>query len=64
MLNAGIDIGARTIKLVVLEDNEIVVTRQRNSRFDPMAQAIGNASGSHHNHIMTTRYGRHLFEFF
>ena len=59
---AGIDIGSRTIELVVLKDNEIVETRQRDSGFDPMAQAMEMLKGVEHAHIMATGYGRHLFE--
>lgn len=36
---AGIDIGSRTIELVVLRDGEIIESRQADSGFDPMAQA-------------------------
>jgi len=59
---AGIDIGSRTIELVVLKDNEIVDTRLRDSGFDPMAQAMEMLQGVNHDHIMATGYGRHLFE--
>ncbi len=40
MVSAGIDIGSRTIELVVLKDNEIVEKRQRDSGFDPMTQGF------------------------
>lgn len=59
---AGIDIGSRTIELVVLKGNEIVDTRLRDSGFDPMAQAMEMLQGVNHDHIMATGYGRHLFE--
>jgi predicted CoA-substrate-specific enzyme activase len=59
---AGIDIGSRTIELVVLKENEIIDSRQGDSGFDPMARAMEMLQGIHHDHIMATGYGRHLFE--
>ncbi len=59
---AGIDIGSRTIELVVVGDNRIVDMKQCDSGFDPMARALEMINGVHHNHIMATGYGRHLFE--
>jgi len=62
MQYAGIDIGSRTIELVVLKENEIVEIRQTDSGFDPMAQAKKLLKGMEYDHIMATGYGRHLFE--
>jgi predicted CoA-substrate-specific enzyme activase len=59
---AGIDIGSRTIELVVLKDAEIIETRQSDSGFDPMARAMELLQGVMHDHMMATGYGRHLFE--
>lgn len=59
---AGIDIGSRSIELVVLKDNEIIETRQGDSGFDPMARAMELLEGVEHGHMMATGYGRHLFE--
>ena len=59
---AGIDIGSRTIELVVLKDAEIIETRQGDSGFDPMARAMELLQGVTHDHMMATGYGRHLFE--
>ena len=39
MQYAGIDIGSRTIELVVLRENKIIDTKQTDSSFDPIAQA-------------------------
>ena len=39
MRYAGIDIGSRTIELVVLKDRELVEKRQTDTGFDPMAAA-------------------------
>ena len=62
MLNAGIDIGSRTIELIVVEGGEVIESRQADSGFDPMAQAKKLLEGVDHDHIMATGYGRQLFE--
>ena len=62
MRYAGIDIGSRSIELVVLEDEKIIESKQADSGFDPMAQARKLLEGVEYNHIMATGYGRHLFE--
>jgi predicted CoA-substrate-specific enzyme activase len=59
---AGIDIGSRSIELVVLNGNRIIELRQTDSGFDPMAQAREMIDGVEHDRIMATGYGRHLFE--
>jgi len=62
MLTAGIDIGSRTIELVVLDGYNIVKSLQTDSGFDPMARARTLLNGVEYDRIMTTGYGRHLFE--
>ena len=62
MQYAGIDIGSRTIELVVLRENKILETRQTDSGFDPITQAKKLLKGVEYAHIMATGYGRHLFE--
>ena len=59
---AGIDIGSRTIELVVLENGNILKKEQTNSGFDPLAQARTLLNGLPYDRIMATGYGRHLFE--
>jgi predicted CoA-substrate-specific enzyme activase len=59
---AGIDIGSRTIELVILKDREIIEMKQTDSGFDPLAQAREILEGVNHDHITATGYGRHLFE--
>ncbi len=59
---AGIDIGSRTIELVVLEDEEILKKSQMDSGFDPMAQAQILLDGLEYDRIIATGYGRHLLE--
>lgn len=62
MRYAGIDIGSRTIELVVLKNREIIETKQADSGFDPLTRAKELLKGVEHDHIMATGYGRHLFE--
>ncbi len=59
---AGIDIGSRTIELVVLNDKKAVVSKQVDSGFDPMTRAQEILEGVEYDRIMATGYGRHLFE--
>ena len=59
---AGIDIGSRTIELVVLNDGDIVEAKQTDSGFEPIAQARRLIDGRAYDRIMATGYGRHLFE--
>jgi (R)-2-hydroxyacyl-CoA dehydratese activating ATPase len=62
MRTAGIDIGSRTIEVVVMEDSKVVETRQGDSGFDPLKEALKLLDGAKHDRIMATGYGRHLLE--
>ncbi len=62
MRNVGIDIGSRTIELVVVEGGEVIESKQADSGFDPMTRARALLEGVEHGHIIATGYGRHLFE--
>ncbi len=59
---AGIDIGSRTIEIVVLENGRIIDSRQTDTGFDPISNAKGLLNGLKYDYIMATGYGRHLFE--
>lgn len=60
---AGIDIGSRTIELVLVnEAGEITDSLQADTGFDPMAEARKLIDGVAFNRIMATGYGRNLFE--
>lgn len=63
---AGIDIGSRTIELVVVDEEEQIHTSlQADTGFDPIAEArklIELAGRAGFDHIMATGYGRNLFE--
>jgi predicted CoA-substrate-specific enzyme activase len=62
VLSAGIDIGSRTIELVVLNGDRIVSSKDSEVGFDPMRQATGLLEGVPYDRIIATGYGRHLFE--
>ena len=62
MRYAGIDIGSRTIELVVMNERSIVDGRQADSGFDPMTQVKEILEGVSYDRILATGYGRHLFE--
>lgn len=59
---AGIDIGSRSIELIVLEELVIVESRQADTGFDPMRQAQALLNGVTYDRIIATGYGRNLFE--
>jgi predicted CoA-substrate-specific enzyme activase len=59
---AGIDIGSRTIKLVVVNGTgEILEARVADTTFDPMAQCRALMNGIRVDAFQATGYGRHLF---
>jgi predicted CoA-substrate-specific enzyme activase len=63
MIFAGIDIGSRTIELVVVDDaGDIKANLQANTGFDPIAEAKKLLEGFRYDRIMATGYGRNLFE--
>ncbi len=59
---AGIDIGSRSIEVVVMEDGRTIETRRSDSGFDPLKEALKLLDGAKHDRIMATGYGRHLLE--
>ncbi len=60
---AGIDIGSRTIELVVVDDaGERKVSLQADTGFDPIAEAKKLVNGVRYDRIIATGYGRNLFE--
>ena len=62
MICAGIDIGSRSIELVLVKDGAVIETRQTDTGFDPISQADKLMQGVTFDHIMATGYGRDLFE--
>jgi predicted CoA-substrate-specific enzyme activase len=60
---AGIDIGSRTIELVVVNaDGNLVHSLQADTGFDPVSEARRLIDGVRYDRIMATGYGRNLFE--
>ena len=59
---AGIDIGSRTIELVILNGEEIVLSRQADAGVDPIGRARAILRNVDYDQIIATGYGRHLFE--
>jgi len=60
---AGIDIGSRTIELVIVnEAGQIVESRQADTGFNPQMEAGKLINGVSYDRIMATGYGRNLFE--
>ena len=62
MRYAGIDIGSRSIELVVLENGNIVESLQADTGFDPMTNARPLLADVSFDRIIATGYGRNLFE--
>lgn len=60
---AGIDIGSRTIELVVVDKaGNITHSLQTDTGFNPMIEAQKLLENARFDHIMATGYGRNLFE--
>lgn len=60
---AGIDIGSRTIEVVLVDESgKIVLSLQTDTNFDPMMEAKKLLNGVTYDRIMATGYGRNLFE--
>lgn len=58
---AGIDLGSRTIEVVIIEDGRTVASRQTETGFSPAKQAAKLLAGESCDTLMATGYGRHLF---
>lgn len=65
MIHAGIDIGSRTIKLVVMEDGVIKISKKTENTFNTIENCKELLQDIKYDSITATGYGRHLFnEFF
>ncbi|MEN6332146.1 MAG: acyl-CoA dehydratase activase [Smithella sp.] len=62
MKYAGIDIGSRTVKLVVLEHGKLVFSRKSITSHNPLETARKLMSGAEFDLITATGYGRHLLK--
>jgi (R)-2-hydroxyacyl-CoA dehydratese activating ATPase len=58
----GLDIGSRTIKLVVCENGDIAMSRKEVNTYDPLALCREMLSGLDGNRVIATGYGRHLLK--
>lgn len=61
MISAGIDIGSRTIKLAVVENNSLLFTRKIENSFDTLNACKGLLKDISYDQITSTGYGRHFF---
>lgn len=61
MRTLGIDIGSRTIKIVVLEAGKVVLHRVCPNSHDPVESCRSILDGVVSDRIVATGYGRHLF---
>lgn len=57
---AGLDIGSRTIELVIIENGKTVVARQTETGFDPINRTKTLLEGQPYDRLTATGYGRHL----
>jgi len=62
VISAGIDIGSRTIKLVLTENSVVLHRATIDTGFQPMSRAQEILAGHNPASIMATGYGRNLFE--
>jgi (R)-2-hydroxyacyl-CoA dehydratese activating ATPase len=61
MISAGIDIGSRTVKLVVLESDKLIDQKIVENSFNPIEICSDLLTNHHCDKITATGYGRHLF---
>jgi predicted CoA-substrate-specific enzyme activase len=61
MISAGIDIGSRTVKLVVVENGEIILARKDLNSYNPLEVCKKIIDGIQYDTITATGYGRNLF---
>ncbi|OPY79655.1 MAG: R-phenyllactate dehydratase activator [Syntrophus sp. PtaU1.Bin005] len=59
---AGIDIGSRTVKLAVLEDGQLILSRNTMTSYNPLATAQELMGDAVFDVITATGYGRHLIK--
>ena len=64
MRQAGIDIGSRTVKLALIEDNHLIFARKTFTSHDPLETALSLVREVKYDTITATGYGRHLVKDF
>ena len=60
MKSVGIDIGSRTVKLVVLEENNVLSSTVADSSYDPLAVSKELLNDISYDVLVATGYGRHM----
>jgi predicted CoA-substrate-specific enzyme activase len=60
MRSAGLDIGSRTVKLVICQDEQVVRADLCENSFDPLGLCQKLLAGEKYDRLVTTGYGRHL----
>ena len=61
MISTGIDIGSRTVKVVVIKNGVISIVRKANNTYDPVAVGKEMLDDIDYGTITATGYGRHIF---
>ncbi len=59
---AGIDIGSRSIELVIVDNGQVVDQEQADTGFDPLRGVKAVLQDKAYDRILATGYGRNLFE--
>lgn len=59
---AGIDIGSRSVELVIVENGHVTEFREMDTGFEPVETAKKIIEGTTFDTILATGYGRNLFE--
>ena len=62
MRAAGIDIGSRTIEIVITENSNMIEFRQADTGYNPLEQVKNLLSGLSYDKLLATGYGRQLVE--
>ena len=57
---AGIDVGSRTVKAVVLEEGDVLLSRRADTSYDPLAVCRDLLSDVSFDRLIATGYGRHI----
>jgi len=57
---AGLDIGSRTVKLVVMDDSKILLKKKALNSYDPLNIVFNLLDSISYDYMVATGYGRHL----
>ncbi|HPU30129.1 MAG TPA: acyl-CoA dehydratase activase [Syntrophorhabdaceae bacterium] len=57
---AGLDIGSRTVKLVVMDGSKILLAKKVLNSHDPLNTVFTLLDGASYDYMVATGYGRHL----